>query len=697
MQHFITFKFGQRQISRLLTPATLLGLLLTGTSAAAQSDLILTVDGQITAGTYRNVEIKPGVNGTVSGAVTVTGTFLVDSAGAVAIGAADYIDGNNFALANDSKLNVGSANGISAGAAGPIRTANRNYGTKSRITFNNGTSAQVTGTGFPDEVSELVINNPAGVTMTRDINVRERLYLRNGSLIVNGHILTLISREPDIAMVTSASALIFNQNGNLVGNVTAQRYINPRYNAGLGYRHFSSSVTGSNVNDLRTAGFAPVVNPQYNTVPYSQRFIAGNVVPYPNSFFFDEAQVGTGGGGTSDQVFVQGYQSPVTLQDVLNPTQGISVRINADQIVDFVGEPNNGVYNTGPLTRGMLAESGWHLVGNPYPSKIDWTLLNRTNMFNQFAKYRSTSATDGLYDTYANGVGTGPSGNEFIAANQAVFARASTPGVAGSIQFTNSARLQDFRDDPTAPFFRGTSAMQTRPLARLAIEGGANLHDESVVYFEQGATNGIDADFDGFYINGGYPVGIFSQVGVEQLAIDGRPALTATTDHTISLVVNIRTAGTYTMNAQEMLNFPAGFQVILQDAVTGNTQDLTQNATYSFTSTGNNANNTRFSVRFRAAGVTGLSQDITASGFDVYPNPVKGSDLLNIALPGIESGKTVAAVIYNSLGQAVWTNTLRATLGGVRTEVKTQLARGVYTLQVTLPGGAKQSRRVIVN
>jgi trimeric autotransporter adhesin len=681
----------------LLAPAAILSLLLASQTVRAQADLILTTDGQITSGTYHNVEIRPGVNGTISGAVTVTGTFLVDSAGAVAIGAADYIAGNNFAMANDSKLNVGNLNGISApGGTGPIRTANRNFGTKARITFNNSTSAQITGMGFPDEVSELVINNANGVTMSRDINVRERLYLRNGSLIVNGHILTLISREPDIAQVTSASALIFNQNGNVVGNVTAQRYINPRYNAGIGYRHFTSSVTGSAVNDLQTAGFAPVVNPQYNTVPYSQRFVPGNVLPYPNSFFYDESQVGTGGAGTSDQVFVQGYQSPNSAQDVLNPTQGISVRINADQVVDFVGAPNDGIINTGPLTRGMLNESGWHLVGNPYPSKIDWTLLNRTNMFNQFAKYRSTGPTAGLYDMYVNGVGTGPSGNEFIAANQAVFARVATPGVVGSIQFTNLARLQDFRDDPTAPFFRGTSALQARPLTRLAIEGANNLHDEAVVYFEQGATNGIDTNFDGFYINGGYPVGIYSQVGTEQLAIDGRPALTAATDHTIPFVVNILTAGTYTINAQEMLNFPAGFQVLLQDAVTGLSQDLTQTATYSFTSTGANANNTRFSVRFRAAGVTGLSESITASGFEVFPNPVKGTDRLNVVLPGIESGQLVQAAMYNQLGQAVWTSTLRATLGGVREEIKAPVSGGVYTLQVTLPNGSKQSRRVIV-
>ncbi|MBC7448523.1 MAG: T9SS type A sorting domain-containing protein [Hymenobacteraceae bacterium] len=680
--------------------AGLAGLLFSSAPVLAQpADLILTVDRPIPSGTYHNIEILPGINGSVSGTVTVTGTFQLDSAAGVSIPDASYITGHAFRMMNDAKLTIGHVLGICGTTCGPIQTTFMDFGTKARISFNNATTAQHTGTRFPDEVSELVINNSFGVTLSRALRVRERLHLRNGNLITDGHKLTLLSRTPDIARVTAASALIFNQstNVNVIGNVTAQRWINPRYNPGMGYRHFSSSVSGSTIADLATPGFQPVVNPQYNAVPYSQRFITGNVVPYPNSYVYDEAQVGTGGPGTFDYVFTQGYQSPAALTDPLNMTKGITVRIQANQTVDFVGQANNGPINTGPLTRGALNESGWHLVGNPYPSKVDWTLLTRTGMFNSFYKNRSTGVTSGIYDAYVNGVGTGPSGSEYIAANQAVFTRVAVAGVAGSIQFQNSARIIEFRDDPTAPFFRGTSTAQARPLVRLAVEGAGNLHDEAVVYFEQGATTGLDTDHDAFYISGGYPVGIYSQVGVESLAINGLPTLTTTTDYTLPLVVNSPAAGTFSLNAQELLNFPAGFQVLLQDAVTGVTRDLTVNPIYSFTATGNNANNTRFSVRFRAASMTGLSETAPTPGFEVYPNPLKSSDRLNIVLAGVEAGKNVPAVIYSQVGQQVWNAMLPAELGGVRTDVTTQLPRGVYTLQVTLPTGAKQSRRVIIN
>jgi len=677
---------------RLALSAALAGALLLTTPAFAQPDLILAVDGSIPSGTYHDVRILTGITGTLSGPVTVTGTFQVDSAATAVIADVDYIDGNLFRLMPYGRLSLETILGIDGTTSGPIRTNFKDFGTRGRFQFNNVTVPQNLGPQMADEVAELTVNNVFGVSMSKPLAIRERLWLRNGNLITNGHQLTLLSSIPSLP-TRSASAVVFNQNGVVIGDVTAQRYISPLFNSGVGYRHFSSSVSGATVADFATAGFTPVVNPQYNTVPYNQRFIAGNVVPYPNTFFYDETQVGTGGPGTYDEVFVQGYQSPNSLSDTLAVTRGYTVRLPANQTVDFIGTLNNDTINTGPLTRGPLNESGWHLVGNPYPSIIDWTLLNRTNMFNQFSKYRSTGVTEGVYDTYVNGVGTGPAGNEFIASNQAVFTRVATPGVPGNIQFTNIARITDFYDISFAPFYRPSPP---RPLTRLAIEGANNLHDEAVVYFEQGATTGIDVDFDGFYINGGYPVGIFSQVGPEQLSINGLPALTTTTDYTVALVVNIRTAGTYQINATEMRNMPAGFQVLLQDALTGTTQDLTQNPIYSFTSAGSNASNTRFTVRFRGTSVTGLSVS-AESGFEVYPNPVKDSDRLNVVLLGVEAGRNVDAVIYNQLGQKVWASTFHSVLGGVREEVQIHLPLGIYTLQVTLPTGSKQSRRVVVN
>ena len=716
MNPFLTLTSCLRSSSRQAATVLAMGLTLTTTTVLAQPDLTVTADGPVPAGNYRNVTIPPGIAANVSGIVNVTGEFFVDSAANLSVADAAYVSGKMFRLANDGRLLIETTVGIDGTTSGPIRTQFKELGTKGRFSFVNSTQAQVTGPNFPDEVSELEINNSAiqngfpvgGVTLSRPVMVRERLYLRNGELRTNGHKLTLISREPDIAMVTAASAVVFHQNGTVVGDVTAQRYINPRFNSGVGYRHFSSSVSGNTVADFSSpANFTAVVNPQYNTTPYAQRFIAGNVVPYPNTYFYDETQVGTGGPGNYSDVFMQGYQSPQSLNDPIVTTRGYTVFIPASATVEFTGALNNGPLTspivTGDLTRGTLNESGWHLVGNPFASKIDFTLLVRSNLMNSFYENRSVqtpSGNGGVYDSYVNGVSTSGDGdprsgvNQFIAANQAFFVRVNAPGAIGRISFDNSARVTEFRDDFTAPFFRNSNAT---PLVRLRMHDGNQVGTETVVYFPQGATTGVDSDYDAFYINGGHPVGLYSQVGVETLSINGLPELTSATDYTVALVANGWQPGTYTLNAAELLSLPAGFQVLLQDAVTGTVQDLAQNPTYTFTSTGQNAQATRFTVRFRASGVTGINDDVVSNqAFDVYPNPVKPSERINISLPGIESGKTVAATLFNQLGQTVWSTTYRSALGGVREEVKTALARGVYTLQVTLPDGAKQSRRVVV-
>jgi trimeric autotransporter adhesin len=703
---FSSFKsVNGRQMRHLTATAMLAAFTVFNAAAQAPRDTVMTTDGVVPAGNYHDVTVNPGINATVSGVVNVTGTFRVKSNGVLSVADAAYVSGNLFVMEDDAALMLETQVGVDGTTSGPVRTVNKSLGDKGRFTFNNSTQAQVTGPNFPDEVSELVINNPSGlgVSLSRPLGVRERLYLRNGELRTNGNKLTLISRAPDTAQVTAASCVVFQQSGTIVGEVTTQRYINPRYNAGVGYRHFSSSVSGNTVADFSSpANFDAVINPQYNTTPYADRFMPGAVTPYPNTFYYDEAQVGTGGAGSFDYVFNQGYLSPSATTDPIVRTRGYTVRIPASATMEFTGTLNNGDISATGLTRGPLNESGWHLVGNPYASKIDWTLLVRTNLMNSFYEYRSNGVTSGVYDSYVNGVATSGDGdprsgvNQYIAANQAFFVRVSAPGATGQLDFSNAARITEFRNDPTAPFFRPGTTSSTNPLLRLRLRDANSIASECVVYFPQGATTGVDVDYDAYYIGGGHPVGIYSQVGTESLSIDGLPALTNTTDYTVALVANGMAAGTYTINAAELLDMPAGFQVLLQDAVTGTTQDLTQNPTYTYTSTGNNANATRFTVRFRSSGVTGISESLTASTFDVYPNPVKASDRLSISLPGVEQGKLVTATLVNQLGQRVWSGSFRSALGGVRQEVKADLAKGVYTMQIALPDGSKPTRRVVV-
>jgi len=182
----------------------------------------------------------------------------------------------------------------------------------------------------------------------------QRLLTLNGNLTTNGNPLTLESNAATTAMVV-------NSGGVVTGTATVQRYLDPSLNAGLGYRHYSSPVQSTTVADLTTGTFSPVVNPAYNT-------LGNTVTPFPTVYGYDEARVVATNATT--QSFDQGFFSPSALSDQLALGRGYTANIDAASKVDLVGTLNNGTVPVGALSQGSQANSGWHLLGNPYQQPV---------------------------------------------------------------------------------------------------------------------------------------------------------------------------------------------------------------------------------------------------------------------------------------------------------------------------------------
>ncbi|KAA9332612.1 T9SS type A sorting domain-containing protein [Adhaeribacter soli] len=87
-----------------------------------------------------------------------------------------------FFLGNFGTLGIGSPAGITtSGATGNIQVT----GTRTFLAANyiyNGTAAQVTGNGIPTLVKSLTVENPAGLTLSRQVGVNEMLDLKQGAL-----------------------------------------------------------------------------------------------------------------------------------------------------------------------------------------------------------------------------------------------------------------------------------------------------------------------------------------------------------------------------------------------------------------------------------------------------------------------------------------------------------------------------------
>ncbi|TGE18955.1 DUF4394 domain-containing protein [Hymenobacter elongatus] len=517
-----------------------------------------------------------------------------------------------------------------------------------------------------------------GLALNAPVRV-QRVLVVSGTVTSNGN-LTLLSNTTGTGQVLQTGA------NSVTGNVTVQRFITPS-NSGLGYRHYSAPVTGSTVADLATPGFTPVVNSDYNTAADPSL-----VSPFPTVFSYEQSRVTSSGDYAKD--FDKGFQSPAALSSPLEVGRGYTVNIAGTQTVDFVGTVNSGNINQSGLSRSAAPASqdatGWQLLGNPYPSPIDWDVVGRSNVDGAVYVFRSTDVYDGTYSSYVagnGGVGVN-GGSDQIAMGQGFFVRVTTPGTSnGQVSFTNAARITDGSN----PIFQRTAA--TDPMVRLELRGTSGPADETLVYFDASATVGFDSALDAYKLTAGTaPVLATEAAGAVRLSINALPALT-TADVTVPLRLQVYQNGTFTLRAAGLTNVPTGTYVYLRDAQTGATIDLAQQASYSFAAVaGTQA--PRFSLLLTQSKVLATAPVALAQQVSLYPNPARQA--VAISLPADLRQQAVAVTLVNTLGQVV----LRQTLAAGRTAVDQQLpltgvSKGVYTLRLTTAQGVVNKRLVV--
>lgn len=137
--------------------------------------------GTITAATSSFRRIRFIVK---NGTTLDMGTNVLDCAGSTAC---------DFIVENGATVRLGDVDGIvlegTSATTGNIRTSSaslRTFNTGANYEY-TGSAAQVTGTGLPSTVNNLVINNNAGVTLTNDVTVGGTLTLTNGKLTLGSN------------------------------------------------------------------------------------------------------------------------------------------------------------------------------------------------------------------------------------------------------------------------------------------------------------------------------------------------------------------------------------------------------------------------------------------------------------------------------------------------------------------------------
>ena len=313
---------------------------------------------------------------------------------------------------------------------------------------------------------------------------------------------------------------------------------------------------------------------------------------------------------------------------LLNVMQGYALWNDAAGTASFVGTLNTGNYGSG-LTRTGL---GWNLVGNPYPSPIDWnaaTGWTKTNVDN--ATYRHVN--NATWAEYVGGVGAN-GGTRYIAGEQGFFVGVTSGETAGTLNMTNAVRTHS-----TSTFYKDEVA----DIVRLEINGNGYTN-ETVIRFLDIATPEFDGQWDAHKLFGivpGAPAIYSSHNGM--MAINSLPFT-----NVVPLGVKAGIAGTFTIEATETSEFS---DVLIEDLLTGRITDLKSNS-YSFYY--DLAMDNRFILHFAPLGVDDNFVDYTniySYGKDVYVN-----------VSEITSGDIV---IYNLMGQKVISTSISGLLNKV--------------------------------
>ena len=572
--------------------------------------------------------------------------------------------GKGGELALSGSLNVA---GALEGGAGALRAM--------------GSTAQTLGGSGNLMLGELTVGS-AGVRLASALDI-SRLLVLNGDLTTNGQRFRLLSDSTGTAMVVNNGAAVVQ------GVATVQRYIDPSLNAGTGYRHFASPVAGATLDALARPGFLPTVNPAFNT-------LGSSVVPFPTVFGYDERRVSASANpGSLD--FDQGFFSPSATAEALAPARGYTANLPAtDPLaalppVSFTGPLHNGAYPSGPLSRGGQAQSGWHLLGNPYPAPLDWdaAYAGASNLENAVYVFKSSGPYAGSYASYVNGIGTA----RYIGVAQAFFVRATAANA--QLTLTNAARVTAYQNPafnraaPTA----GPVAGDARPQLRLELLSNGRA-DAAYVYFQGGATAGFDGRFDAYKL-GGNPLYLATGTPGAAYSINGLPALTAA-GAAVPLLTYLPKAGSFSLRLGELKNFGTA-TLQLEDRQTGRWYDLRQQPAPAFQVSRPDEAATRFVLHVnqsRALATTAAM--LGADAVSVWPNPASGTVNLTVtALPAATDELRLS--LLNLLGQEAARQSVPARAGRATASFDVSgLAPGVYTLRGTT-GTHAFARNVVVN
>lgn len=305
-------------------------------------------------------------------------------------------------------------------------------------------------------------------------------------------------------------------------------------------------------------------------------------------------------------------------------------------------------------------QNGWNLVGNPFPSAIDWNggAWTKTNVGSTYYVYNGL----GNWASFNGSVGVN-GGSQYIAMGQGFFVEVVDGETVGTLTMDDDVQVHN-----SVGFMKNSAAISE--LVRLELSNG-EYTDETVIYFDEEATAAYDYQHDAhklFSFNAERPQ-IYSTAN-NNMSINVLPV--ENTD--VPFDVRGSDGENMTIAATEVMGFG---DVMLLDNANGELTNL-MNQDYEFLYSEDITD--RFLLLFTTVGTDELDE----SSFDIY------SVNSNIRVD-LHNQSEAEIVIYNLMGQKL---THTAATGNI-TDIQ-MFEAGCYIVKV-ISDNKVETTKVIIN
>jgi hypothetical protein len=376
----------------------------------------------------------------------------------------------------------------------------------------------------------------------------------------------------------------------------------------------------------------------------------------------------------------------------LSVMKGFVAKTGTDGVITFTG----GTLNTGNQsitvnrTENGSASRGFNLVGNPYPSYLNWVQASAgsTNL-EPTMWYRTKTSTVYEFDTYnaSSGVGTsnGTLVTQYIPPMQAFWIRvmAGAGSTTGTFSVTNAMRSHE---SGTNRLKAPASYNTNQKMLRLKVSNGTNS-DEAIVCFNPNAADEYDGyDSEKMSNNHAAIPEIYTLAGTEKAVINGLNKVTP--DKELVLGFATGEANTFTIRATEISNLDTDTKIMLKDKLLNTEQELTTSTDYSFSSD-SVCTDSRFSIVFKSTSTVIGVDDVADSKLNIIVFGDANGLIQIIRTDAVGEG---TVTVSNMLGQKL----TDCSTTGTTTVINRSFLPGVYLVAVTV-SGRTTTQKILLN